>query len=71
MSFEEEAKALRKAMKGIGTDEKAIIKTLCKHSNVERQGIKKQYHQMYGKVIQTSNKTHNFFHTCLFFLRLW
>lgn len=50
MSFEEEAKALRKAMKGMGTDEKTIIKTLCKHSNAERQEIKKQYQQMYGKV---------------------
>lgn len=49
MSFEEEAKALRKAMKGMGTDEKAIIKTLCKHSNAERQEIKQQYQQMYGK----------------------
>lgn len=51
MSFEEEAKALRKAMKGMGTDEKAIIKTLCKHTNAERQEIKQQYQQMYGKYL--------------------
>ncbi|GAU94582.1 hypothetical protein RvY_06324-2 [Ramazzottius varieornatus] len=40
---EEDAKALRKAMKGAGTDEKAIINILAKRSNRQRQQIAKAY----------------------------
>ena len=41
---------LHKAMKGFGTDEKAIIEVLTSCSNVQRQQIKVHYKTMYGKV---------------------
>jgi hypothetical protein len=46
---EEDAKILRKAMKGIGTDEKAIIDVLSARSNLQRQDIKNRFKTMYGK----------------------
>lgn len=47
---EEAANGLRKAMKGMGTDEKRIIKILGTSSNLERQEIKEQYMTMFGHV---------------------
>jgi len=47
---EEAAKSLRKAMQGLGTDEKRIIKELCSHTLAQRQAIKTEYLTMYGKV---------------------
>ncbi|XP_033124492.1 annexin A5-like isoform X2 [Anneissia japonica] len=44
-----EAEILRKAMKGIGTDEKAIIDVLTSCSNKQRQKIILDYKTMYGK----------------------
>ncbi|XP_062521298.1 annexin A7-like [Corticium candelabrum] len=46
---EAEAEKLRKAMKGIGTDEDAIIRVLTSCSNEQRQKIKLQFKTMYGK----------------------
>ncbi|XP_077999032.1 annexin A5-like isoform X2 [Glandiceps talaboti] len=46
---EEDAEILRKAMKGVGTDEQAIIDLITSRSNEQRQKIKLQFKTMFGK----------------------
>ena len=46
---EQDCAALMKAMKGIGTDEDAIIKIVCNRTNEQRQLIKQHYVQKYSK----------------------
>jgi len=46
---EDDAQVLRKAMKGIGTDEKAITGILSTRTNSQRQQIKTAFKQAYGK----------------------
>ena len=46
---ERDAKALRKAMKGFGTDEKAIINILCYRANEQRQAIALKFKSAYGR----------------------
>ena len=46
-----DAEKLRKAMKGFGTDEKAIIEVVTQRDTTQRQKILKQFKQMFGKVI--------------------
>jgi len=43
------SEVLKKAMKGLGTDEKAIIEALTSISNAQRQHLLAAYKQMYGK----------------------
>jgi len=44
----QDAEALKKAMKGMGCDEKLIMNILCKRSNDQRQQIKLAYKTLYG-----------------------
>jgi annexin A7/11 len=44
-----DAAALRKAMKGFGTDEDAIIEVLCRRTNAQRMEIVKTFKTAYGK----------------------
>lgn len=46
---ENDANALRKAMKGLGTDEKSIIDILTSRNNEQRQEIKAMFKTMFGK----------------------
>lgn len=46
---EADCKKLKSAMKGLGTDEKAIIAVICYRSNEQRQELKLKYKTMYGK----------------------
>lgn len=45
-----DAETLYKAMKGIGTNEQAIIDVLTKRSNAQRQQIAKSFKAQFGKV---------------------
>ncbi|KAK7092446.1 annexin A6-like [Littorina saxatilis] len=48
-----DAKQINKAIKGLGTDEKALIEIICTRSNAELQAIKEAYKTMYGKDVET------------------
>ena len=48
-NIEKDAETLRNAMKGIGTDEAAIIKVIANRTNDQRQKIKLAYKTAYGR----------------------
>jgi hypothetical protein len=43
-------KKLYEGMKGLGTDENAVVEVIASHTNEQRQEIKDKYKTMYGKV---------------------
>lgn len=47
---EEDAKALKEAFKGFGTDEETVIEILARRSNAQRREIASTFKTMYGKV---------------------
>ena len=52
-----DAEALRKAMKGFGTDEAALIKICANRNNTQRQQIKQAYKALYGRDLITDLKS--------------
>ena len=46
---QKDAEDLRKAMKGFGTDEAALIKICANRTNSQRQQIKAAYVSLYGR----------------------
>ncbi len=49
VNIEEDAAALRKAMKGLGTDEDAIIKIVANRTNAQRQKIKESFKNQFNR----------------------
>ncbi|KAI1234139.1 hypothetical protein IHE44_0003855, partial [Lamprotornis superbus] len=56
-----DAQVLRKAMKGLGTDEGAIIEVVTKRSNAQRQQILKAYKAHYGRMSPIPTLSYPFF----------
>ncbi|CAJ0948987.1 unnamed protein product [Ranitomeya imitator] len=56
-SADNDGKALRKAMKGFGTDEGAIIDILTKRSNSQRQEIKQAFKSHFGRDLMADLKS--------------
>ncbi|XP_071614697.1 annexin A6 isoform X2 [Heliangelus exortis] len=54
---DEDAQVLRKAMKGLGTDEGAIIDVVTQRSNAQRQQIIKAYKAHYGRDLMADLKS--------------
>ena len=48
-SVDADVEALNKAMKGVGTNESAIIQILCNRTSIQRQQIKAAFNQKYNK----------------------
>ncbi|XP_062909102.1 annexin A6 isoform X2 [Mobula hypostoma] len=54
---EVDVKALRKAMKGIGTDEEAIINIISQRSNAQRQHLRQQFKSQLGRDLMADLKS--------------
>lgn len=54
---EKASEGLRKAMKGLGTNEDAIIQILTSHCNAQRIEIEKKYKQMHGRDLRSDLKS--------------
>ncbi|XP_078509746.1 annexin A6 isoform X2 [Lissotriton helveticus] len=54
---DDDAKVLRKAMKGFGTDEDAIINIVCFRSNAQRQEIRKDFKKHFGRDLMADLKS--------------
>lgn len=66
-NVQHDCEILRKAMKGLGTDEAALIAVLCKRSWQQRAEIEKMYKQMFGKNLEkeVKSETGGHFHSVL------
>ena len=49
VNIEQDAADLRKAMKGMGTDEDAIIKIVANRTNAQRQQIKESFNKQFNR----------------------
>jgi len=56
---QDDAKALKKAMKGLGCDSKAVLNVLCNRTATERHQIGVAFKTMYGKVRQSIDQSIN------------
>ncbi|XP_072368840.1 annexin A6 isoform X4 [Scyliorhinus torazame] len=54
---EEDAKALRKAMKGFGTDEETIINIITQRNNAQRQQLRQQFKSQLGRDLMADVKS--------------
>jgi len=54
---EEDAKHLRDAMKGVGTDEKVLIKIICNRSRPQLQAVAQAFKAKYGKDLKKEIKS--------------
>ena len=54
---EESARSFKKAMQGVGTDEKRIIKEIIGLTNAQRQLVKERYKVMYGQSLESDLKS--------------
>lgn len=55
-SADVDAKKLREGMKGLGTDEAALIAILCRRTARERIEIGKAFYRLFGKVCERETK---------------
>jgi annexin A7/11 len=72
-SAQDDAKALQKAMKGLGTDNKAVMGVLCRRTAMERHAIAIAFKTMYGKDLVAELKSElsgDFEEMCVALLRL-
>ncbi|KAB7497779.1 Annexin A7, partial [Armadillidium nasatum] len=51
------AERFKKSMRGIGTDEKMIIKMLVTHDSLQREEIERKYKAMYGELVGSDAQT--------------
>ena len=51
-----DAKQVKKAVKGLGTDDDCLVEVLCTRTNEELQAVKGEYEKMFGKSMETDVK---------------